>query len=148
LKWRVTRLEGKELHVGLHGLVAELPADQPLGVEDGVLGVGGQLVLGGVAHQPLAVGGEGDVAGGDPVALVVVDDLNTAVLEDADTREEKVSNDDFKMRGDLPRVCGAEIDPDDGAKVAFLLGLLLLGEDGAEQQEGRQQGEGAHPAEL
>ena len=43
-------LEGVELDVGLDCLVGPLPADHPLGVEHGVLGVTGQLVLGGVTN--------------------------------------------------------------------------------------------------
>ena len=77
----LNKLEGEELDVSLDGLVGELTSDETLGVEDGVLGVGGQLVLGGVTDQSLAVGSEGDIAGSDTVALVVRDDLNTSILE-------------------------------------------------------------------
>merc|ERR1719370_2671166 len=45
----VDQLEGEELDVGLDGLVSELAPNETLGIEDSVLGVGGQLVLGGVA---------------------------------------------------------------------------------------------------
>merc|ERR550517_982603 len=82
----VDQLKGEELDVGLDGLVGELAPDQTLGIEDGVLGVGRQLVLGSVPDQPLAVGGEGNIAGSDSVALVVGNDLNSAVLEHSNTR--------------------------------------------------------------
>ena len=54
-------LEGPVLHVGLDGSVGELAADQALGVEDGVEGVEGDLVLGGVTDEAFGVG-ERDVS--------------------------------------------------------------------------------------
>ena len=77
----VNQFEGEELDVRLHSLIGELTADETLGVKDCVLRVGGQLVLGGVTHQPLTIGSEGDIAGSDTVALVVRDDLNTSIFE-------------------------------------------------------------------
>jgi NAD-specific glutamate dehydrogenase len=73
-------LEGEVLHVRLNGSVNKLSADHTLGVEHGVLRVGGQLVLGCVTNQTLAVSGEGHVAGSDAVTLVVSDNLNSAIL--------------------------------------------------------------------
>lgn len=46
--------------------------------EDGVGGVEGGLILGGVADEPVG-GGEGDAGGGDAVALVVGDGLAAVV---------------------------------------------------------------------
>ena len=92
------------LGVALDGWVVPRAADETLGIEDGVLGVQGQLVLGGVANQALALLGEGDVAGGDAVSLVVGDDLHAAVLEHADAG-----------------VGGAEIDTNHGAEVALVV---------------------------
>lgn len=47
-------LERPQLHVVLHHLLVELSPDESLGIEDGVLWIGGQLVLRGVADQSLA----------------------------------------------------------------------------------------------
>mmetsp|Transcript_23580 Transcript_23580/g.60533 ORF Transcript_23580/g.60533 Transcript_23580/m.60533 type:complete len:107 (+) Transcript_23580:1616-1936(+) len=59
--------KGPELHVGLQRRVAEVAADQTLGVEDGVDGVHRHLVEGLSAHQT-ALGGKGYVRGRRPAA--------------------------------------------------------------------------------
>ena len=81
----LNNLEGVELDVILNSLVSPVSANQPLGIEHGVLGVAGQLVLGGVSHESLSLSSEGHVAGGDTVTLVIGDDLNTSVLENSNT---------------------------------------------------------------
>jgi hypothetical protein len=53
--------------------------------EDGVGGIHGDLVLGGVADEPLGVG-EGDIGRRGAVPLVVGDDLDAVVLPHADAR--------------------------------------------------------------
>mmetsp|Transcript_96513 Transcript_96513/g.300539 ORF Transcript_96513/g.300539 Transcript_96513/m.300539 type:complete len:195 (-) Transcript_96513:2-586(-) len=87
--------ERQQLDVLLHGGVLEPATDQPLDVEEGLRGVDRRLVLCRLADQPLVVG-EGDVRGSDAVSLVVRDDLDPAVLVDADAgvRRPQVDADD------------------------------------------------------
>ena len=67
------------LDIGLNLGVAELATDETLRVEDGVVGVHRDLVLGRITDQTLGVG-EGNVRGRRTVTLVVGDDLNTIIL--------------------------------------------------------------------
>jgi len=76
--------ERPQLNIGLHNGVGEIPTNQPLLVENGVLGVPLLLVLLLVTDQPLGVR-ELDVGGGGPVTLVVLDDLNGVVLHNTHT---------------------------------------------------------------
>ena len=73
------KLEGPVLHIALDGRIAELTTNQTLGVEDGVLGVHGDLVLGGVTNETLGIC-EGDVGGSSSLTLIVGDNLNTLIL--------------------------------------------------------------------
>nr|CAH7744597.1 unnamed protein product [Callosobruchus chinensis] len=73
-------LEGEQFDVMLDGGVGEFSTDQTLGVENGVFGVGGQLVLGCISNQTLAICCEGYIGGGDSVTLVVCYDLHSTVL--------------------------------------------------------------------
>jgi hypothetical protein len=59
-------LERPVLEVLLDVLLVKLATDKPLGVEDGVAGVLGRLVLGRIADETLVLS-EGDPRGGDPV---------------------------------------------------------------------------------
>ncbi|KUI67228.1 NAD-specific glutamate dehydrogenase [Cytospora mali] len=68
----VDNLEGEVLHVGLNLRVDKLATNQPLRVEDGVVGVHSDLVLGGISDQTLGVG-ESDERGCCAVTLVVGD---------------------------------------------------------------------------
>lgn len=78
------------LHVTLDGGVSELPSNQPLGIEDGVARVHGDLILGGISNETLGVG-EGHIGRGGAVTLVIGDDLN---LENG--RKMSVSNKNLK----------------------------------------------------
>ena len=78
-------LEGEVLDVGLHLGIIEFAADETLCVEDGVVGVHGDLVLRGVTNETLGVG-ERDIRGGRAVTLVVRDDFDTVILPDTDAR--------------------------------------------------------------
>ena len=62
----------------------ELPADQSLGVEDGVSRVFGSLVLSSISDQSFRVG-EGNIRWGGSVALIVGDDLDSFVLPNSHT---------------------------------------------------------------
>ena len=57
---RTTYLERPVLHVILNASIVELATDETLGIEDGVVGVHGDLVLGGISDETLRVG-EGDI---------------------------------------------------------------------------------------
>lgn len=81
----VDNLEGEVLHVSLDLGVGELATNQSLGVEDGVLGVHGDLVLGGITNQTLGVG-EGNERRGRSVTLVVGNDVTSVLTEDTDAR--------------------------------------------------------------
>ena len=75
-------LEGEVLHVGLDLGVLELAADEALGVENCVDGVHGDLVLGRVTDETLGVG-EGNERGCCAVTLVVGNDFDAVIAEDA-----------------------------------------------------------------
>jgi hypothetical protein len=67
LAWNVVELT---LHVRLNLGVSELASDQALGVENSVVRVHRDLVLGSISDQALRVS-EGDVGGGGAVSLVL-----------------------------------------------------------------------------
>jgi len=67
LDWNAVELT---LHVRLNLSVGELAPNQTLGVEDSVVGVHRDLVLGSISNQALRVG-EGNVGGGGAVSLVL-----------------------------------------------------------------------------
>ena len=83
--WAGNNLERPVLHVGLDGRVGKLPSNETFGVEDGVEGVHGDLVLGSISNKTLSLV-EGNVGRGGTVSLVVGDDLNAVVLPNANAR--------------------------------------------------------------
>jgi len=76
-------LEGPEFHVRGNLSVGELSSDKSLGIEDGVLGVSGNLGLGGISDETLLFG-EGNVRGGGVDTLIVGNDFDLIVLPDSD----------------------------------------------------------------
>ena len=70
------------LHVGLDFSIGELSTDQSLSVKNGVVGVHGDLVLCGITNQTLCVR-EGDEGRSGAIALVVGNDLNAVISENA-----------------------------------------------------------------
>ena len=80
-----TYLERVEFDVVLDSLVSPLSANQSLGIKHSVLRVAGQLILGSVSNQPLALSSEGNIGGSDTVTLVISNDLNTSILVDSNT---------------------------------------------------------------
>jgi len=80
----VNDLERPVLHVGLDLGISPLSSNKSLGIEDGVVGVHGDLVLGGITNESLRVV-EGNVRRGGSVTLVVGNDFDSVVLPDSDT---------------------------------------------------------------
>lgn len=66
--------EREVLYVRLDFDIVKLATDEALGIEDGVVGVHGDLVLRGVSDETLRVG-KGDIRGCCSVSLVVGDDF-------------------------------------------------------------------------
>ena len=77
-------LEGPVLHIGLDLSILETATNETLGVEDSVVGVHGDLVLGGITDETLGVG-ETDERGSGAVTLVVGNDFNAVITEDTHT---------------------------------------------------------------
>ncbi len=72
------------LHISLNLRIGKFATDQSLCVEDSVVGVHGDLVLGSVTDQPLVVR-KGDIRRGRSVTLVIGNDFDTVVLPDTNT---------------------------------------------------------------
>jgi hypothetical protein len=98
--------------LGLFSDLVQAPAHEPLDREDGLLGVGDRLALGHLAHQPLAVLGEGHHRGGGSATLGVGDDDRVAPLHDRYDRvgRAQVNADDLGRR----HVCSLMLGSDAG----------------------------------
>ena len=66
--------------------IGPFATNKSLGIEDGVLGVRGQLVLGRITDQTFALGGKGHVRWSDSVTLIVGDNFHASIFENTDTR--------------------------------------------------------------
>ena len=80
----VNDLERPVLHIGLDLGIGPLSSNKSLGIENSVVGVHGDLVLGGISNESLRVV-EGNVGRGGSVTLVVGNDFDSVVLPDSDT---------------------------------------------------------------
>jgi hypothetical protein len=96
----VDDLEREVLHISLHLSVRELAADQALGIEDGVLRVHGNLILGSISDETLSIR-EGNERWGGSVALIIGNDIASVVSEDADTTVGRA-----EINADRGRHCG------------------------------------------
>ena len=83
----VDYFEREVFDVVLNGLIGPFASNQSFGVKYGVLWVGGELILGCVAYQTLALGGKGHIGRSDTVALIVGNDFHTAILKYANTKK-------------------------------------------------------------
>jgi len=96
--------------ISLDFLIVKLTSNKSLNDIDGSIDVLRGLVLGSFSDKTLFIS-EGDVRGGDSVSELILDDLNSSVLENTDTR-----------------VSSSEIDTNDGA-IDFVLFFIIVGLD-------------------
>ena len=109
-------LVGDKLLVLLDHRIVVAAADEALDREEGPLGIGHRLALGGLADEALAIIAEGDDRRGRPHALGVLDDFRCLAIHYGDAR-----------------IRGAEIDPNDLSHGPHILLFAAgwLGPDGA-----------------
>ena len=82
---RLDDLVGDHFNVPLHHRVIELAADESLDGEQGVVGIGHRLALGGLADQHLALLGVSHDGRCGAITLGVLDNLGLVALHDGDT---------------------------------------------------------------
>ncbi len=80
------RLERDEFRFLAHQRVGEAPADEPLDAVESILRIGHGLALGRLADQTFPGFREGDLRGGRPHALAVLDHLGGLALHHGDAR--------------------------------------------------------------
>ena len=92
--------EGPVFHIRLDNGIIEFPADESLGIKNGVMWIFSGLIFGGITDESLSFG-EGDIRWSGSVTLIIGDDLNSVILPDSNTG-----------------VSGSEIDSDGFGSVA------------------------------
>jgi hypothetical protein len=92
--------EGPVFHIRLDNGIIEFPADESLGIKNGVMWIFSGLIFGRITDESLSFG-EGDIRWSGSVTLIIGDDLNSVILPDSNTG-----------------VSGSEIDSDGFGSVA------------------------------
>lgn len=80
----VDDLEWEMFDVGLNLGITELSTDETFGVEDGVLWVHGDLILGGITDETFSIG-KGNKGRSGSIALIIGNDFDAVISEDAYT---------------------------------------------------------------
>ena len=75
--------------VFLNCWVVPCSANHAFSIENSVCGVGCQLVLSSISDQSFSVSSEGHVGGSDSVTLIIGNDVNTAILVNTNTVQER-----------------------------------------------------------
>mmetsp|Transcript_368 Transcript_368/g.438 ORF Transcript_368/g.438 Transcript_368/m.438 type:complete len:226 (+) Transcript_368:1348-2025(+) len=73
-----------KLLISLNGFVSVVSADETLHIKDGIFGVDGGLVLGGISDETVTILHESHVGWCNTVTLVIGHNLHTSILEDTD----------------------------------------------------------------
>jgi hypothetical protein len=75
-----------KLFIGLNGLVGIVTPNESFDVKDGIDGVNGGLILGGITDETIAIFHKGHVGRSDTVTLIIGNDFDPSILEDSYTR--------------------------------------------------------------
>ena len=82
--------KGEEFDVLLYVGIAPGSSNETFSVEDGVGGVGCQLIFGSVSDQTFSLFSEGYIRRCDSVSLIVGNDFYTSVFENANTEKKRM----------------------------------------------------------